>query len=253
MAGIGSPPDSLKNRPGKPFLSRLVGVFVEPGETFEEIARNPGWLAPLVLLVLVALVFVATLLLKVGAREIVLHGLQQSGRAAGMDPAQLDHIAQTSAPVVRFLMPAAAAFWTPIFMLAVAGFGLLVLNGFFGQHAKFRDIFSVSCYAYLPSIVGVAMAMAVVLFGDPSAFNPQCPAPTNPGYFMNPLTSSRPVMALASSLDVIILWYLVLLAIGLSRVVRKRVKFGTLFSIYLGAWALVVIVKVGFAMLFAGH
>jgi len=170
-----------------------------------------------------------------------------------MDPAQLDQMAERSAAIMRFVMPVSAVLGAPIFLLVVAGFGLLVLNGFFGQHTRFKDVFSVTCYAYLPSIVGAVMAMAVVIFGDPAAFNPQSPAPSNPGYFMNPLTSSRPLMALATSLDVIIFWFLVLLAIGLSRVVRKRVKAGTIFITYLGAWALVVIVKVGFAMLFAGR
>jgi hypothetical protein len=69
---------------------------------------------------------------------------------------------------------------------------------------------------------------------------------------MNPLTTSRAVLALATSLDVIILWFMALLAIGLSRVARNKVKTGTIFMTYLGAWALVVAVKVGFALIFSG-
>lgn len=253
MADIDPSSDSLQSTPAKPFFSRLIGVFVEPGETFEDIARKPDWIAPLALLILVAFAVVETLLLKIGASELVLRGIQQSGRAASMDPAQLNQMAERSAAIMRFVMPASAVLGAPIFLLVVAGFGLLVLNGFFGQHSKFKDVFSVTCYAYLPSIVGAVMAIAVVFFGDPAAFNPQSPAPTNPGYFMNPATSSRAVIAMATSLDVIIFWFLVLLAIGLSRVVQKRVKAGTIFMTYLGAWALVVIIKVGFAMLFGGH
>ena len=40
---------------------------------------------------------------------------------------------------------------------------------------------------------------------------------------MNPLTTSHAVFALATSLNFIIFWFLALLAIGLSRVVRKEV------------------------------
>lgn len=253
MAGINTSFDAPQSASAKRFFSRLAGVFIEPGETFEDIARKPDWIPPLALLILVGFAVVETMLLKIGASQIVLHSLQQSGRATGMDPAQLNQMAERSSAIMSIVMPVSAVLGAPIFLLVVAGFGLLVLNGFFGQHVRFKEIFSVTCYSYLPSIVGAVMVVAVVLFGDPAAFNPQSPAPTNPGFFMNPLTNSRPVIALATSLDVIIFWFMVLLAIGLSRVVRKRVSAGTIFMTYLGAWALVVIVKVGFAMLFAGH
>jgi len=67
---------------------------------------------------------------------------------------------------------------------------------------------------------------------------------------MNPLTTSHAVFALATSLNFIIFWFLALLAIGLSRVVRKEVKAGSIFLVYLGAWVLVVAAKVGLAMMF---
>lgn len=147
-------------------------------------------------------------------------------------------------------MPAFALLGFPIFLLIVAALGLLALNVFFGQHAKFKDVFSVTCFANLPTILGALMAIAVIIFGDSDAFNAQNPAPTNLGFFMNPLTTSHVVYALASSLNFIIFWFLVLLAIGLSRVAHKQVKAGTIFLVYLGAWVLVVAAKVGFASMF---
>jgi len=134
-------------------------------------------------------------------------------------------------------------------MLAVAGFGVLVLNGLFNQRARFKELFSVTCYAYMPHIVGGAMAIAIMFFGDPDAFNPRSPAPTNPGFFLNPISTSQAVSLLAGSLDFITLWFLVLLAMGLSRISRKKVKAGSIFMTYCGAWLLLVIVKVGFALL----
>lgn len=253
MADTASSLETPQGTPSKSFLSRLIGVFVEPGETFEEIARKPDWMAPLAVLVLVSFAVVETMLLKIGASQIVLQGLQRSGRAATMDPAQMSQIAEKSSTVLRIVMPAGALLGVPIFLLIVAGFGLLVLNGFFGQHAKFKQVFSVTCYADLPSILGGVMAVAVMLFGDAGAYNPQIPAPTNPGFFMNPLTTSHAVFALAGSLDVMIFWFMALLAIGLSRVAQRKVKTGTIFLTFLGAWVLLVAAKVGFAFIFAGR
>lgn len=251
MADTASSLETPHGTPARPFLSRLIGVFIEPGETFEDIARKPDWIAPLIVLILVSFATVETMLMKIGASQIALHTIQRSGRAESMDMAQLNQIAARATAIMRIAMPAGAVLGVPIFLLIVAGFGLLVLDGFFDQHAKFKDVFSVTCYANLPSIVGAAMAIAVVLFGNANAFNPQSPAPTNPGFFMNSPTASRAVFALASSLDIIIFWFMVLLAIGLARVAQKKVKTATIFLTLLGAWVLVVFAKVGFALIFS--
>lgn len=249
MADTATPSDVPQSVPAKPFLSRLIGVFIEPGETFDDIARKPGFIAPLILLVLVSLSVVETMLAKIGTYRIILESLRQSGRAANMDPAQLHQVVERTAGITSIGMQVSALFGAPVFLLLVAGFGLLVLNGFFGQHAKFKQVFSVTCYANLPSIVGGVMAVAIMFFGDPDAFNARSPAPTNPGYFLNPLTTSHVVFAIASSLDVVVFWFMILLAMGLSRVAEKKVKAGSIFLTFLGVWALLVIAKVGFALL----
>ncbi|HXH50302.1 MAG TPA: YIP1 family protein [Terriglobia bacterium] len=251
MADAASSLDTPQGTPPKSFLSRLVGVFIEPGETFDDIARKPDWIPPLVVLILFSFATVETMLMKIGASQIVMQGLERSGRAATMDPAQVSQIVERSAGIMRIVMPAGALLGAPIFLLIVAGVGLLFLNVFFGQHAKFKDVFSVTCYANLPSILGALMAIALVLFGDAEAFNPQAPAPTNPGFFMNPLATSKAVFALASSLDALVFWFMALLAIGLSRVVQKKVKTATIFLAYLGVWVLLVAVKVGAALIFS--
>ena len=249
MADTASSLDNPQATPATPFLSRVLGVFIEPGATFEDIARKPNWIAPLVLLILVAFAVIETMLVKIGASQIALQGIQRSGRAAQMDPAQLAKIAARSAAVLRIVMPVGAVLGTPISMLIIAGIGLLILNVFLGQHAKFKQVFSVTCYADMPSIVGGIMAIAVAMYGDAGAFNPRIPAPTNPGFFMNPLTSSHALFAVTSSLDFVVFWFMALLAIGLSRVVQKKVKSGTIFMILFGIWVLLVAIKVGFALI----
>jgi len=46
MADTASSPDIVQSNPPKSFLARVIGVFIEPGETFEDIARNPSWISP---------------------------------------------------------------------------------------------------------------------------------------------------------------------------------------------------------------
>ena len=249
MADTDIPPDAPQSASPKPFLVRLIGIFIEPGETFDDIARKPDFIAPLILMILVSLAVAETMLAKIGMGRIILNTLTQSGQAARMEPAQLSQAIERGAVIGSVLVQVSAVVFVPLFLLVVAGFGLLVLNGFFGERARFKEVFSATCYAYLPGIVGGVMAIAVMVFGDPDYFNPRIPAPTNPGFFLNPLTTSHAVFALASSLDIVVFWFLILLAIGLSRVSREKVKASSIFMTYFGAWVLIVIVKVGFALL----
>lgn len=249
MNQIESAPDAQEAVPSKPFLSRLVGIFIEPGETFEDIARKPDILAPLIFLVLVTLSVTETMLAKIGMSRIILSSLTQSGQASRLSSEQLQQAIQRGAAIGGIVVQISAALSIPFFMLLVAGFGILVLNGFFGAQAKFKEIFSATCYAYMPSILGAVMAVAVMFFGDADHFNVKTPAPTNLAFFMNPLTTSPAVYSIASSLDIIIFWFMILLAIGLSRVSRNKVKSSTVFMTFFGAWIIVVLVRVGFAML----
>jgi len=249
MADSGSPPDAPQSTPPKPFLVRLIGVFVEPGETFDDIARKPDFIAPLILLMLVSVAVAETMLAKIGIDRIILQTLKQSGRASSMNPSQLNQAVQKAASIGSVMIQVMAVAGIPIFLLSVAGFGLLVLNFIFGESAGFKEVFSATCYAYMPRVVGGVMAIAVMFFGDPDYFRPTSPAPTNLGFFLNPLTTSRAILTLASALDILTLWFLVLIAIGLSRVSRNKVKAGSIFITFFGVWVLLVLAKVGFALL----
>ena len=250
MADTGAFINAVQDTPAKSFLSRLIGIFIEPGETFEDIARKPDFIAPLVLLILVSFAVAEAMIMKIGIYRIIMQSLTLGGQAAKMDPEQLNAVVQSSAAIYSKVIPIIALLGTPVFLLIAAGFGILVLNVFFAQRASFKQVFSVTCYANLPSIVGAVMAVMVMFYGDTDSFNPRNVAPTNPGYFMNPLTSSHALLAVASSLDVIVLWFLVLLAMGLARVSQNKVKAGSIFLTYLGVWALLVIAKVAMAVFF---
>ncbi len=232
-----------------PFGQRYLGVFVRPGEVFADIARNPDFMKPLLVLVAVSLTVTQTMLAKVGMHRILYDALMHSGRASNLSPEQISNIVGKSVALATIIAQLGSLFGVPVFLLAVAGVGLILLNGVFGIHASFTKVFSVACYADLPSVLGGLLAIAVMLFGNPDHFNPHSPGPSNPGFFLNPATASRPVMALASSLDIFVLWFLVLLAMGLSRVAEGKVKSRTIFALFLGLWVLLVAVKVAFALI----
>ena len=75
-------------------------------------------------------------------------------------------------------------------------------------------------------------------------------SPTNVGFFLNPLETSKPLLALASSFDLFTIWFVVLLGIGFSQATGGKVKVRTIFLVYFGLWMIWVLGKVGLAAIF---
>ncbi len=69
--------------------------------------------------------------------------------------------------------------------------------------------------------------------------------PTNAGAFLNPLETNKALYALATSLDVVTIWTLVLLGMGIAAVAGVKRSSG--YIAVFGWWAIVVLIGVGIA------
>lgn len=247
---IPAPPASeTPDAPSMSFLSRFAGVYFSPGETFGDIVRKPGFLAPLITAMVASLAVVEVMLAKIGMARIIRISLEQSGQAAKMSADQMEQAIRGGAAVGTVIAHAGVLLGTPLFMLIVAGIGLGIVNAIFGARANFKTAFSVACYAGLVNVLGALMAIPMILFGDPEHFNVQNPIPSNLGFFLNQAETSKPVYSLATSADIISIWLMILLGIGMSRASGGKVKSASIFMIYLGVWLIWVLGKTGLQML----
>lgn len=244
VAGTPEPQPSLS------LARRFVGVFYSPGETFADIARKPDFVFPLAALTIASIALVETMLWKIGATTIVRTQLEMSGRASSMSPDQMNAAVERGASITAIIMHVSGVIGTPIFMLIITGIGLLILNVVFGSQVGLKPVFSATCYAGLIRIVGVVMGIPLIFFGDNEHFNPSDPVPTNVGFFLSPTDVPKAVYSLATSFDVLTLWFLIVLAIGLSRVTGGKVKTLSVFLSFLGLWVLVSLAFAGLAALF---
>jgi len=70
-------------------------------------------------------------------------------------------------------------------------------------------------FATLPTIMKTLLGVLVIFAGAaPETFNIKNFAPTNAAAFLNPLEANKVLYTLASSLDVVTIWTLVLLGWG---------------------------------------
>ena len=244
---IAKPADA--DTPALSFPKRLLGIFISPVETLADVARKPDFVAPLIVAVLGAIAVTETMLRKIGLERIVRTQIEQSSRASSMSPEQMDQAVSQSVKFGAVVTHVVEIVGAPIFLLVIALVGLLIMNLILGSRMNFKTIFSVTCYANLVSLLGVLMSVAVILFGDPDHFNQQDPVPGNIGFFLNPREVSKPLYSLASSVDIFTIWFLILMAVGLSEGTGHKVKPLTIFLVYAGFWVVWILVKMGLSML----
>jgi hypothetical protein len=235
--------------PAQSFPERLLGVFISPKETFADVARKPGFVAPLITLMITAVAVTEVMLWKIGAERIVRMSIEQSGQASSLSPDQLEERVRLGAKITGIFMHIGGVVGVPIYFLIIAGLGILIVNVILGAQVKFGTVFSLVCYASLVSLLSSLMTLAMMLFGDPEHFNVQNPIPSNPGFFLNATEVSKPLYAFASSIDIFPIWIMILLGISLSEGAGRKVKASSIFLVYLGFWALLVLIRIGRAFI----
>jgi hypothetical protein len=234
--------------PPKSFGARLVGVFFSPAATFADIVRHPNFIAPLIILMLASIAVAETMLAKIGAERMVRQGIEHSSRASSMSPEQMQQAVDQGARIAGIITHLIGVVAVPVFLLIIAGAGMLIASAIFGSPVNFKTAFSVACYAGLVRLLSSLMAIALIFLGDPENFNPQSPTPTDPGFFLSADTS-KPLLALLGSLDIFSFWLMALLGIGFSEATQRKAKAISVFLVFFGLWVVVVLIKIGFAML----
>ena len=229
---------------------RVANAFTAPSKTFADIKNgNRSWWLPLIIYTVSAYLLFAVVYTRIGIQQVVDNQIHLSpkseARLAQASPEQRETSNRIS---VAFTEGAFIA--NPV--LVIAGVALMSLviwgtiNFAFGGRATFGSIFAMWMFATLPSIIKSILGMITILAGmAPESFNIKNMAPTNFGAFLDPIETNKALYSLASSLDVVTIWTLVLLSIGTSIVAGT--KRGSGYIAVFGWWIVVVFVGAGIA------
>jgi hypothetical protein len=223
--------------------SRLAGVFFEPGKTFADIAARPRWIVPILITILFSVGYLYAFGHHVGW-EPYLHRLLDNNPQIQRLPAdQRQRIFDT---YVRFASVGAmvnVVVFIPLAILIWAAIALGIVKGLLGVPIRLAQAFAAIAYAGLPRVIYTVLSMVVMfLMKNPEDFDVQNGFFSNPGALMDPQTSSKFLYTLASSLDVFVIWTLLLAAAGVKAAGGKRLSFGgALFAVALPGVILVLI------------
>ena len=235
-------------------LERITCTFTAPSRTFEDIKRgNRSWWLPLIVMALAGYLLFAVVSQKIGLQQVVDNQVRFSPKAqeriANATPEQRQTSSKISIAITKGVFiggPVLGLIFIAVFSLVLLG----TINFIFGGRAKYSNIFAVYYYAYLPTVVKVLLGIVVIYAGiAPESFNIKNFAPTNVGAFLDPAETNPAIYALATSIDAITIWILVLLGIGVSTVAGVKRSSG--YIAVFGWWAIGVLLGVTAAAVFA--
>ena len=211
--------------------ARVLGILTSPRETFERVMADPRWLGVLALSVIgVAVLGGALMGADFAQRELI---EQQISSMESFGATLTDEVRTEMEQGVRF-----AAYTTfgsmlvgvPIFCVVLAGMLHGVGYGLLGAGTSFGQVFAVVAHAGLVFLVQQ-------LFAAPLNYVREAiTSPTTLAAFTPMLEEDAFAYKLLSAIDLVNVWWIMLLSIGLAVAWKRRTApiATTLFGIYAG-------------------
>lgn len=211
-----TPPFSAE-APGLSLPVRVWGILTSPGETFVDVAARPRWfgMAALVLGV-TALCFGAFFFTQVGQTAFLDQAVEQA-RAAGREiPEAQWAVTERMAGYMWLIYPLATLVFAPIMWLAMTGLLFAVFSAALGGTATFKQLFSVFVHS-------TAVTLVQQLFVWPLNYvRESMSSATNLAVFLPMLDESSFLAKFLGTIDLFLVWWVVVLAIGLGVLFKRR-------------------------------
>jgi len=228
-----TPADEPKPNP----IQRIIGVIFSPDVTMASIAKRPDWVLPLVLLLITSLAAGIIIAPRVDFASAARESMEQNKNATPEQVEKAVKITTSMGKVFSYLSPVLSL----IGLLVIAGVLLLAFR-LLGGEGDFKQAFSVTCYASIPSIIKSVITLIVIL-----ARGSLIPAQelatlvrTNLGFLADYKTHPM-AFALYSSFDIFSVWFLFLLIIGFAYL--SRLSKAKSAAIIISLWVVVLLLK----------
>jgi hypothetical protein len=201
----------------KSLIARFVGVIVSPAETFRSVVAHPHWLGMLVLVCVgMAALVGGYLSTRVGQQAWL--DAATTNPFSGPVSAEQHAAMEKVAPYAGYIAIAQMLLMTPLVLLAASGILFAVFNAALGGAATFKQLFSVVVHSSAVSLVGQLYTMPI------NYARGTLSSATNLGVLLPMVDETSFFGRLAGMVDLFLLWWLLVLAIGLGVLYRRRTQ-----------------------------
>lgn len=222
-------------------LSRLAGVVVSPVETFRDIAARPDVAFPLILVFILTLVTTMVTFPRIDFEPAWREQFEKQKMSEEKIEAMVANLSK-----FQQVLAIGGTVAGLVFLLAMAGV-LLVAFKVMGGEGTFRPALSIVAYAWIPQVIAGLLAIPLIIRrGSVAPQELPTVMKSNLGFLADPATNTT-LFAILSSIDVFMIWTLILLVLGFSSMSRfSRPKTA---AMVISLWVLAVLIKTALASL----
>ena len=217
-------------------VARFIGIITSPRATFESVVSHPKWLGMLVLTTLLVTVCTTLPMTTEAGREALLDTQVRQMEAFGVQVNdQTYQQMRGRIGIAPYTTAASVVVISPIVVAVIAGILFAVFNAAMGGTATYKQIYAVLVHA------GVISALGQMFTGPLNYFRGSMASATNLSVLLPMLPEGSFIARLAGLIDLFIIWWVFVMAIGLAVLFRRRTQpiALSLFGVY-GAIALIV-------------
>jgi hypothetical protein len=215
--------------------ARLVGVLFSPQATFARIVARPRWFGALLVVTLVTCGLMFGLLSTESGQTAMLDQQVRQSEAFGQTINEQQYAQmERMLPMMRYFVPASQLVMIPIVTMVVAGILFAVFNAMLGGTASFKQVAAVVTHS------GAVTLLQQMFIAPLNYARESMSSATNLGVFVPFLDEGHFVARFLGIIDLFIVWWLLVLAIGLAVLYRRRTS--PIFWSFMGLYVIIALV-----------
>lgn len=209
----GAPPAS------KSLPARFIGIITAPKDTFTGVAAVPKWFVLFAICTLLIAVFTALPMTTDAGRQAAIDQQVQQRRAFGVetDDAQYAQIERMS-KIMPYITAVTVLVMSPIMVLVIGGILFAIFNAGLGGDASFKQVLAIVVHA------GVISTVSAVFSGIINYFRGAVGSVATLGALLPMLPEKSFLASLLGAIDAFLIWWIVVLAMGLAVLYRRRTQ-----------------------------
>ncbi len=231
---MSTPSSAIPNMPAEPAsqpalseVERVIDTFIAPRKAFTDLRRSASWWLPFILLSLAASAMIFTMEKKVGWEPVINYTFSHASFLQKLPPEQ-KQVALDKQVASAHRRVYTTPIYTLLFGVVFAALLLATFNFGLDAQVKYKTVLAVVFYGWLPKLVTTALAILVMFVGvEPEGFDMENPVATHLGAILGTNTDSRYLYHFLSSFDLISIWCIFLIAVGMATIANKKIKTGT--------------------------
>ena len=203
----------------KNLLARFIGVITTPRETFGSVALHPKWFGMLALTTVIIALFTALPMTTEAGRQAAIDQQVTQMQSFGVTMTdQMYEQLEKGSSRMPYTTGISVLIISPIFAVIIAGILFAIFNAALGGEASFKQVFAVLVHA------GAVSALGTVFSGVINYFRGTMGSAANLGVLLPMLPENSFLGRLLGMIDIFLIWYIVVLAIGLGVLYRRRTQ-----------------------------